>query len=631
MRTMGDDGDVRQSRANLLFALVVVVIVGLIMRLGQLQIVQGEAFEALARGNRVRLLPVVAPRGQILDRHGQVLASVRPAYTVSLVHMGVRELDRSIGLLSDVLGMTAREIRQKIEKQRGRLYEPVRLMTDIPPEIHTVIEERRLDLPGVVVEVEPIRQYPNGTVAAHVLGYLGEIDRHELEDGGLAEQGYRLGDILGKTGVEKVFDTYLRGRNGGKQVEVDALGRPVRVLGTRDPVPGNDVVLTLDLGLQRVAEESLRQRMEELRADPTRPAKAVAAAAVALNPNTGEILAMVSLPAFDPNLFAGGISRDQWLELERNPLNPFTNRAIQGEYAAGSAFKMVTATAALEQNLVSPAEIFDTRGGVYWVIPKKCWNYERGGHGFINLVQGLGVSCNIVFYELGRRAGIEQLARYAREFGLGEKTGLKDLPGEREGLIPTPAWKARMYPADPRWYLAETLDAAIGQGFHQYTPLQMAVYTAVLANGGIRYRPYLVKEVRAPDGRTLAAFGPEETGRAQISPRTLDIVRQGMLAVTAPGGTAAWAFQGFPVKVAGKTGTVETGDPAKDDHAWFVAYAPYENPQIAVAVLVEQGRGGSVAAAPVARAMLEYYFNPDRAAPVAVLPAVEGEPPPVGD
>jgi len=552
------------------------------------------------------VLTIEAPRGKILDREGRVLASNRPAFCVSLLHMGVENLDVTADRLAPILGTTPEAIKERVEARMGRYYEPVPIETDIDERTYTLIEERRLELPGVVVETRPARLYPGGSLAAHVLGYLGEISDAELET--LREQGYRPGDVIGKTGIEKVYDPYLRGQPGIRHVEVDYLGRPVRVLGSNDPQPGNDVVLTIDSELQRVAEEALAERMEELHNLPSNPRKnARAGAAVAIDPRTGEILAMASYPAFDPNLFVGGIDPSAWRALETNELDPMNNRAVLGEYAPGSAFKMVTLTAALERGVVSKDEVFDTNGGVYWVIPKTCW--KAGGHGVIDLTQALAKSCNVVFYELGRRAGIDAISRYAREFGLGSKTGLRDLPQEKAGLVPSREWKEEHYKRDPHWWLAETLDAAIGQGFHQYTPLQLANYVASIANGGTLYRPYLVRKVVSPQGQVICEFEPQEIGRVHVQPETMQFVRNAMRQVMLPGGTAYTPFADFPIPVAGKTGTAEKGDPSKDPDGWFLAFAPYDNPTIAVVVLVEQGGGGSLAAAPVARRMFEAYFE----------------------
>lgn len=617
-----------ERRVALFFILVAVLFFALYARLFELQLVHGQRYDELSRNNRLRILPIAAPRGEIVDRAGQVLATTRPAFTVSLMHMGVTDLDRTIAALSGILGMTPEEIKGRIEARRERLYEPVQLKSDISPEVHTLLEERRLDLPGVMVDVQPIRYYPDGPLASHVLGYLGEIDPAALAV--LQDKGYSAGDIMGKSGVEAAFDEYLRGQGGGRQVEVDSRGRPKRVLGRIEPQAGDTVVLTLDAGLQRAAETALRKSMEQLRTNVFEPhPHARTGAVVALDPNTGEILAMTSEPAFDPNLFAGRIAPADWQALYGDPLQPMLNRAVSGLYQPGSAFKMITAIAALETGRTTGHEIYPPCTGLYRVTAydtKRCWALKYGGHGSLDLVGALGQSCNSVFYELGRRVGIDDLARYARELGFGQMTGLTDIAGELAGLVPTSEWKRSAFPRDAQWWLSETLDAAIGQGFHQYTPLQVASYAAALGTGGVRYRPFLVRKVVAADGSEVYAGKPSIAGRAQVSAATLDVVRQGMLAVTAPGGTAAASFISFPYQVAGKTGTVEFV--GKDDHGWFVCYAPAESPRIAIAVLIEEGGGGSLAAAPVARAMLDEFFDvkPVPAPPPPAAPAPEAPP-----
>jgi penicillin-binding protein 2 len=598
-----------EKRVKISLALVALVFLALFSRLFDLQVVHGQRYDDLSSNNRLRILPISAPRGEIRDRDGQVLAETRPAFAVSLMHMGVTDLDRTIGSLSGILGMTPEEIRKRIEAQRDRLYEPILLKSDIPPEMHTMLEERRLDLPGVVVEVRPIRYYPQGKLAAHVLGYLGEIDQASLL--ALEAKGYHAGDIVGKSGIEATFDEYLRGSDGGRQVEVDSRGRPKRVMGRIEPQPGSTVLLTLDAGLQRVAEDALRKSMESLRTNKYDPyPNARAGAVVALDPSTGEILALASEPAYDPNLFASRISAADWQALQGDPLQPMLDRAVSGLYQPGSAFKMVTAIAGLETGHTTGREVFPPCTGLYHMTArdvKRCWALKYGGHGALTLVNAIGQSCNSVFYELGRRVGIDDMARYARELGFGQLTGLEDIAGEKGGLVPTTEWKRRAFPRDPQWWLSESLDAAIGQGFHQYTPIQVANYVAALANGGVRYRPFLVRQVLDAGGSAVYTGAPSIAGRAAIRPATLDIVRAGMIAVTSPGGTAAAAFSNFPFKVAGKTGTAEfTG---KDSHSWFVCYAPADKPRIAIAILIEEGGSGSLAAAPVARTMLEEFFD----------------------
>jgi penicillin-binding protein 2 len=395
-------------------------------------------------------------------------------------------------------------------------------------------------------------------------------------------------------------DKYIRGMVGAERIEVDANGQPIQILDERQPIPGNNLMLTLDYSIQWAAEKAIDERLRYLQSKQHR-LQAKAAAAVVMNPKTGEILAMVSRPAFNSNLFNGGISNKNWNLLIGNPFNPMENRTISGEYPPGSVFKIITGTAALELGKVTTEEkILDT--GKHWLIPKG----NAGGEalGWIDFKEALSKSDNVYFYEMGNRVGIDNLEKYARLYGLGATTGI-ELQGEAKGLVANRRYKEEMY--EDGWYLAETFDAAIGQGFQLVTPLQVAMVMGEVANGGYRYRPYLVSKIVSPDGKTIKAFLPEQTGRIKISGSTLEVIRNALHDVALPGGTAAHIFQGFPVSIAGKTGTAE--NPHGDDHGWFVAYAPFEDPQVVVAVLVEHGGYGSQSAAPIAKDILAAVFH----------------------
>lgn len=584
-------------RLDLLGLFVVLVFVALVARLGYLQVVQGQYYNRLADGNRIKLIPVMAPRGTFYDRNGVPLVSNRPGFTVTLVPISGPIPDEVITKLAGILGMNVAEIQAKIAQQSGP-FEPVRVKTDIGPEIVTRIEERRQDLPGVVIEIQPIRNYPNNDLAAHVFGYVSEINDVELEK--RKAEGYRPGDIIGKFGLEKVYDKEIRGSDGGGQVEVDVNGRPIQVLGKKGPVPGNNLQLTIDYRIQKATEEAIDAQLKYLQTK-TEFTNAKGAAAVVMNPKTGEILAMVSRPAFNPNLFAGGISTKDWKLINDNPFHPMDNKAISGEYPPGSTFKIVTGTAALELGKVTPEEkILDT--GTHWVIPKG--NAQGEALGWINFKEALSKSDNVYFYEMGNRLGIDNLEKYARMYGLGAYTGI-NLPGESDGLVANRAYKEKVYKED--WYLSETFDAAIGQGFQLATPLQMAVLVSQVANGGHRYRPYLVSKMLAPGGEAVRTFGQEEIGSIKVSPATMNLIREALKDVAHDGGTAAYFFTGFPIPIAGKTGTAENSH--GQDHGWFVAYAPYDDPRVVVVVIVEQGGFGATAAAPIARTILEAAFN----------------------
>jgi len=595
-----------ERRFNALALLVVFVFTVLFGRLGYLQIIRREEYQRLADGNRIRLIPIPASRGVIYDRNGVPIVNSRPAYTVSLIPLGQGIDPQVLDRLASILGMSRADLDQLIKERQGRPFEPIRIASDITPEVYTKIEEDRYELPGVVVDVQPVRNYVYGDFASQVLGYVREISAEQLktlEAKGITD--YKMGDLYGQMGIENKLDQYLRGQAGGRQVEVDSLGRPIRIVGEQKPVPGDDVTLTLDAQLQLVAEQALTESFKKLQAQGS---DANAGAVVVEDVRTGQILAIASKPSFDPNIFNGIITTDLYNQLFNNPLNPFNNRVLTGTFAPGSTFKMAVAAAALQEGVVTPSEII-TCTGQYWTIaPKKCW--VPTGHGPENIVQALQNSCNVFFYEMGRRLGPDRIASYASQFGFGQPTGI-DLPGERAGTLPSTAWKEQAAKAgivsDGRWWPAETLDMAIGQGFDAFTPLQLVNYVATLANGGTRYQPYLIQQIRDASGKVVMENQPKVLNTVSVSQQNLDVVRQGMLAV-AEQGTAAWVFKNYPIKVAGKTGTAETGRGNKNN-GWFVAYAPFDKPEIAVAVLVEGGGHGSTSGAPVAKAIFDQYFH----------------------
>jgi penicillin-binding protein 2 len=589
------------NRIDVLSILMILVFVALITRLGFLQVVQGKYYSKLADGNRIRLIPAMAPRGLFYDRHGVLMVSNRPGFTVSLLPITAPISDEVIVKLAGILNINPDEIRGKL-KAHSDTFEPIRVKADVGQDVVTKIEERRAEFPGVDIEIQPIRNYLYKDLAAHVFGYVSEINDDELKK--LSSEGYKAGDIIGKYGLEKFYDKELRGIDGGEQVEVDAAGRPVNELGKKETVPGDNLGLTIDYRIQKAAEEAVDQQLQYLQTK-TRFVNAKAAAVVVMDPQTGEILAMVSRPDFDPNLFATGISVKDWKNISDNPFHPMDNKAISGEYPPGSTFKIITSAAALELGKVTPEEkIFDS--GHHWLIPKG--NADGEALGWIDYNTALAKSDNVYFYEMGNRVGIDNLEKYARMFGLGDYTGI-DLAGEANGLVANRRYKEKVYHED--WYLSETFDAAIGQGFQLATPLQIAMVMSEVANGGKRYRPYLVSKITAPNGTIVKEIGPQEMGRLEVSDKTMDIIRKGLRSVTMDGGTAADVFKGFPIAVAGKTGTAENSHGT--DHSWFVCYAPFDNPRIVVSVIVEQGGYGNDAAVPIAKKILEAFFNLNQA------------------
>ena len=587
------------GRLRVLGFLVVLVIAVLIGRAGYLQIYEGDTYARLADGNRIRIIPSMAPRGTFFDRNGELLVTNRPGFTVSLLPLTEPISDAVIYRVSDLVKVPVEDIKAKIAAHVG--FNPIRIKSDVTQDIVSVIEEQKSLYPGVVIEVQPIRNYIYHEKAAHTFGYVSEINDTELEK--MKADGYKTGDIIGKFGLEKIYDKELRGKNGGEQVEVDVAGRPVQILGKKEPIPGDDLVLTIDKNLQLAAEKAVDEQLALIHAN--------AAAAVALDPQTGEVLALVSRPAFDPNLFAHGISTKDWNVLNNNPFHPMDNKAITGEYPPGSTFKIVTGTAALTEGVVSPTEkILDT--GRHWIIPKG--NAEGEALGWIDFTQALAHSDNVYFYEMGNRLGIDRLEKYARMFGLGAATGI-DLPYEADGLVANRRYKEKNF-EDGEWYLSETFDAAIGQGFNLVTPLQAAMVMGEIAADGKRYKPHLVKRIVGPDGKTVKDVAPELLSRLEVPENVIQLVQNGLHDVTKYG-TAASSFRGFTIDIAGKTGTAE--NPHGRDHGWFVAYGPYSSPNIVVAVIVEQGGFGSQSAVPIGRKILEAAFGVNQ--PSAALPS----------
>ncbi len=578
-----------------LYAMIILLAL-LVIRLIDLQILSGSHYRELADGNRIRQQTIQATRGVMMARDGEIWVGSRPVYIVAYAPQNGPMSDELTARLAAVLGVVPERLREQYETHRN-YFGAIPLAVDIGQDVIARIEERRAEFPGVTIEVQPIRYYPYGMLAANVIGYVGEAGPDDRDENGDA---YRGGAIIGRSGLETYYNHLLRGVDGGKQVEVDATGQPVKNIESVPIVPGHNLRLTLDLRLQQATEAAIREQIGRLADEHIWP---TGVAAVALDPNTGAVLAMANWPSFDPNAFATGISNRQWQALNDNPMRPLDNKAISGLYPPGSLFKVVTGVAALEAQVITPEEqIYDE--GKHWLIDK----HNAGGEafGWIDFYDAMAKSDNVYFYELGNRLGIEPITRTARELGLGELTGI-DLYGEAKGLVASEAYKREVFDED--WYLGETFDAAIGQSFHLATPLQMAVLFSEIANGGTRYRPYLVSRIDRPDGSPYRIHTPEVTGKAVIPKAVLDVVRQSLWRVAQPGGTAGDVFRGYPVAIAAKTATSETA--SGRDHGMFAAYAPYDRPQIVVVVIVEHGGYGVFSAAPIAKRMLDSYFRLD--------------------
>jgi penicillin-binding protein 2 len=581
------------------FNIIIIVAFSLIFaRLWYLQVIKGDYFKSLSENNRIRIQEVPAPRGILYDRHGTPLVDSFPSFDVSLFRQDMPNPAALIPVLSQILSLDPEKLKAKIAGVEGPLaVQNLKIKSDISRQELARVETRHLDLPGVMVNVVIRRNYPNGPLASHVIGYLGEINPEELQLEDFSN--HKMGYIIGKYGIEQEFELDLMGENGGRQYEVNALGRKVKVLGNVEPNPGNNLFLTLDFELQKAAEEAMAGKVGAL---------------VAMNPQNGDILALTSKPDFDPNLFARGITPENWKRISQDPDRPLQNRAIQGQYPPGSVFKIVTAIAALEEKVIAPDTTFQCSGALSFGNREyHCWKKE--GHGRINLWQAIVESCDVYFYQVGLQVGVDRIAKYASEMGLGSITGYP-LGQEKPGLIPTSSWKARRFKVP--WQAGETLSTAIGQGFNLATPLQIACTLSAIANGGKYYQPRVVESVRTPHGETLQEFPSQATRILNISPETLDFIRGALRGVVnSPKGTGGKGrIEGYDV--AGKTGTAqvirrEARNPSSpdemEDHAWFACFAPANQPEIVVVVLIEHGGHGGSAAAPIARKVMETFFQ----------------------
>ena len=596
--------DLPPELAMRIAAMVGIVLVAFILigaRLWFLQVVLGPKMRMESESNRTRLVRVPSARGVVYDRRGEILIDNRPSFDVVFVPEDAPDRKATLRRLASLLGETETQLHERLRAPSKRpAYEGIVVRRDLDWDDVVRIETHQLELPGVSLQVVPRRTYPFGPLAAHLFGYVGEVSEKELK--GLDGTSVRQGDVVGKASLERAWDVELRGIPGEQQVEVDALGRRVRVLDETPDVPGDTLTLTIDRRLQDVAEAALGDRN---------------GAIVAIDPRNGAILAMVSHPSYDPNIFARGLRREESRALMESAAKPLVNRAVQGQFAPGSTFKVALAAGALEAGVATPASGVSCRGGTQFGNHFfRCWRH--GGHGFVNLHEAIVQSCDVFFYQYGARLTIDGIAKYARSLGLGVPTGVQ-LDHEKTGIIPDTAWKMRRFKQP--WYPGETLSVAIGQGYVTVTPLQMANLTATIANGGMRYRPYYVRRIDAPDGSIRRVVEPEVLGHADVSAANLQIVREAMRdVVMSERGTGKKAR--LPnVTVAGKTGTaqvVKMGDRSRSnkgaratrDHAWFIAFAPYEAPEIAIACVIENaGGGGGAIAAPTVRHVLAHYFN----------------------
>ncbi len=634
------------------YSLVILLTFGLLAtRLYQLQIIQGDYFQLWADRNRFRLVSLNASRGIIYDRQGNILVRNVPSFTVTLIpaylpddpaeeetvfqslsgllalpatRTSSREIAQELGLSAqEIATMDILSIQEMVDGVRDLApYRPLVLKRNVDRDVVFQIEEEHLDLPGVLVEAEPVRQYPYDKSISHLMGYIGPVPANQVKE--YEAKGYNVNeDQVGLIGVEAAFEELLRGHKGEKYIEVDVAGREVNAVSENPPIPGKSLRLTVDLALQEQMIQALQRGLEQ--------AGAGIGVAIAMNPQTGEILGMVSLPAYDNNLFSGGISVADYRRLSEDPYHPLINHAISGRHPPGSTFKIIPAAAALQEGVITRRTLIKCQGTM-WLPDQRfpddpelgqtfyCWIHKLNrGHGDMNIISGIAHSCDTYFYWLGGGflddfdgLGLERLTEYSHLFGLGEPTGI-EIPGENSGLVPTAKWKRINY--SERWVTGDTYNMSIGQGYVLATPLQMLNATAAVANGGILYRPQILYQVLDDDGNMIQDFAPKVIRDLPIDPLHLSTVVEGLEAAVV-WGSAQGAYLDT-VRVAGKTGTAEFFDPniPPDDegnlptHAWFTAFAPVEAPEIALVVFVYNGGEGSDTAVPIAAEILRYYFG----------------------
>jgi penicillin-binding protein 2 len=583
--------DPGRRRVMVMAGIATTALLLIVCQLWYLQVLEGGRFQEASDKNRIRVRPIAAPRGILFDRKGLPLVDNRPAFTLSLIP---RELERdpvkrdaTLGRVASLLQIPFAELQDAVTKVSPDSILPVRVRRGLSMDDVARVEEWKIELPGVIVEVEPQRAYPNSRFAAHLLGYVREANDEQLKQG-----RYRRGDMVGQSGLERLLDEFLRGKDGGERIEVDALGRQMRMIQSTEPHPGAQVVTTIDRRIQEAAEKSMEGH---------------AGAVVVMDPRNGDVLAMVSTPAFEIDRFTGTIDRNAWLRVIQDPEHPLLNRTIQSQYAPGSVFKIVVAAAGLQEGTIVPTDRTYCTGEFHlgeWTF--KDW--KTGGHGSVDLLGAIRESCNVFFYEKGLKVGGPVIAKYASAFGLGEATQI-DLPGEKLGLIPQP--RLRRDKRVGGWHAGETVNMSIGQGAVLVTPMQIARFMSAVANGGVLWKPRLVQRIERPDKGVVWSDGGSVTGHVELSPMVWAFLRQSLWAVVNEGGTGAGA-RIAGLDIAGKTGTAQMIAKSKaekgQDHAWFASFAPVGEPEAVVIVLVERGGKGGQVAAPIARKILNAIF-----------------------
>jgi penicillin-binding protein 2 len=583
-----DGADVGKRRVVALATVTLVAFCLIIGQLWYLQVLEGGHFLDASDKNRIRVRPIAAPRGILYDRHGVALVDNRPAFTLSLIPhelpRDLQERDAVLGRVAALLRIPFVELSESVAKVAPDSFLPVRVRRGLALEDMAKVEEWKLELPGVIVEVEPQRAYPSSRFAAHLLGYVREASDEQLKQG-----RYRRGDMVGQSGLERLLDEHLRGRDGGERIEVDALGRPVRLIQQNDPVPGAQVITTIDRRIQEAAETAMEGR---------------AGAVVVMDPRTGDLLAMVSTPAFEIDRFTGSIDRAAWLRVVQHPDHPLLNRVLQTQYAPGSIFKIVVAAAGLQESVLTPVDRVHCTGD-FQLGTRTFRDWKEEGHGTVDLKGALAESCNIYFYEAGLKIGGPTIVKYARAFGFGQASGV-ELGGERFGVLPRPGARR----GRDAWQPGDVVNLSIGQGQLAVTPLQVAKFMGAVANGGVLWKPRLVQRIERPERGVVWADSGKVMGHVELSPVVWAYLRQGLLAVVQGGTGVSARIPGLDI--AGKTGTSQTITNSKaekgQDHAWFAAYAPARDPEVVVVVIVERGGRGGQVAAPIVRRILNTIF-----------------------
>ena len=576
--------EITKKRLNDFFILITICFVIIIMNLWVLQIIKGKEFEQRAVSNCIRLLVEEAPRGEIYDQQGHILVTNRPSVNFSIIPAEISNYQTLSDKLSPVIALDSPTILSKLKNHRQSPFQALTIKRDLKKDTIVAIEEQKYKFKGALLTIHPERKYLYRNFAAHLLGYVNEVSEEDLRN---TSFNYLTGgDMVGKSGIERSYDSYLRGEKGRKEIEVDALGREINTIKYQKPIAGNDIYLTLNSQLQQFIESQMAEKK---------------GAIIVSEPSTGKIMAMVSYPDYDPNMFTRQISLSQWQTIAENEDNVLCNRNIQSVYPPGSVFKLVTAIAALEEGIINTNSTISCPG--YYKegnIIFKCW--KEDGHGNLAIINAIANSCNVFFYTMGRKLGIDKLSYYAKLLGFGEKTGI-DLPGEQVGLVPSQDWKRKTF--NQSWYPGDSVNMSIGQGFLLVTPLQVHNLLCLIANEGFYCKPHYVEKIVAKSGELIKQSIPEITHKTDVSQNTFKIIKEGMKRVVESGtGRSANISE---IEIAGKTGTAQ--NPQGENHAWFVGFAPVDKPEICVTVFIEHGGDGSVAAAPVASNIIRKYLQ----------------------